>query len=48
MRRPLEIAIPPILRRLPGVRRAVDVLHVYVEIRGIEVYEHASNMRKIC
>ncbi len=35
-------------RGLPGVRRAVDVLHVYVGIRDIEVYEHASNMRKVC
>ena len=33
-----------IVKRLSENRRAVDVLHVYIGIRDIEVYEHMSNM----
>ncbi len=33
--------------KLSGIRRAVNVLHMYIKIRGIEVYKHVSNMRKI-
>lgn len=33
------------VKRTAEVRQAVDILHVY---KGIEVYEHAGSMRKIC
>ncbi len=36
--------IAELSRELFEVRRAVNILHVYIKIRDIEVYEHVSNI----